>query len=93
VSDNRCPVCGGPVRVGGNGTTMYYIPVLSPEVKRLVEAVRAACEEWWSITHQLVVRGSEPELVPANYDLFISDLQAALEPFEEDRHGHKQRTV
>jgi hypothetical protein len=36
--DVLCPTCGGYVKVGGERTTHYYIPVPDPKWKPLMEA-------------------------------------------------------
>ncbi len=37
-----CPTCGCPVKIGGEGTTHYYVPIIPDEAKltRLVDAAR-----------------------------------------------------
>jgi hypothetical protein len=50
--DVLCPTCGGYVKVGGERTTHYYIPVLPPAVDRLVEAAgkvdKEAAQTWFA---------------------------------------------
>jgi hypothetical protein len=78
----NCPMCGCPVKVGGEGTSHYYIPVSShyyipvssPEVERLVEAAK---------TMVIDVQGYDAWQRPC---YALDQLRAALAPFEEASH-------
>ena len=36
-----CPTCGCPVRIGGEGVTKYYVPILKEKADKLCEAAKA----------------------------------------------------
>jgi hypothetical protein len=36
----HCPTCGCPIKVGGKGTTKYYVPARTEAAERLVGAAK-----------------------------------------------------
>jgi len=45
VMSAHCPTCGGPVKVGGKGTTHYYVPTRSEAADALLSAAKAYEED------------------------------------------------
>lgn len=40
MSAHHCPTCGCPVRIGGKGTTHYYVPISSKAADALLSAAK-----------------------------------------------------
>lgn len=40
MSAHHCPTCGCPVRIGGKGTTHYYVPISSKAADALLAAAK-----------------------------------------------------
>jgi len=47
---------------------------------KLCEAAKTSADEWWRITHEAAKFGKP--IVPANYDLFISNQVKAIADYE-----------
>jgi len=70
----NCPTCGCPVKVGGKGTTKYYVPTRSEAADALLSAAKKAKEsQGWD--------GNNPD--DDRWRNLYSELRKAISAYEE----------
>ena len=80
----HCPTCGCPVKVGGKGTTRYYVPIRSEAADALLAAAKTTCLHFkrMSLYPEINFMGDD------EHEAWRL-LRTAISAYEEERDGRK----
>jgi hypothetical protein len=78
----HCPTCGCPVRIGGKGTTKYYVPIQSEAADKLLSAAKDMMRDIPELYGDRMVDGRGMFSISGDA---IGGLDVAISAYEEEK--------